>query len=45
VAIGITGSPLAPTWYVMGGLVLSIVAVARIPGQRHVDLDAQRKPA
>ncbi|OLL33627.1 MFS transporter [Burkholderia sp. SRS-W-2-2016] len=40
-----TGSPLAPVWYVMAGLALSIVAVACIPGQRHVDLDAQRKPA
>lgn len=43
--IDITGSPLSPTYYVMGGLALSIIAVARIPGQRHVDLDAQRKPA
>lgn len=40
-----TGSPLAPTYYVMGGLALSIVAVACIPGKRHADLDAQRKPA
>jgi MFS family permease len=40
-----TGSPLAPTYYVMGGLALSIVAVACIPGRRHVDLDAQRKTA
>ena len=40
-----TGSPLAPTYYVMGGLALSIVALACIPGQRHADLDAQRKPA
>lgn len=40
-----TGSPLAPTYYVMGGLVLSIAAVACIPGQRHADLDARRKPA
>jgi MFS family permease len=43
--IDTTGSPLAPTYYVMGGLALSIVAVACIPGKRHVDLDAQRKPA
>ncbi|SMG35107.1 MFS transporter [Paraburkholderia susongensis] len=43
--ISTTGSPLAPTWYVMAGLALSIVAVACIPGQRHVDLDAQRKAA
>lgn len=43
--IDMTGSPLAPTWYVMGGLALSIVAVACIPGQRHADLDARRKPA
>jgi MFS family permease len=40
-----TGSPLAPTYYVMGGLALSIVAVACMPGKRHVDLDAQRKTA
>ncbi|OAJ60438.1 MFS transporter [Paraburkholderia ginsengiterrae] len=43
--IDMTGSPLAPTYYVMGGLALSIVAVACIPGQRHADLDARRKPA
>lgn len=43
--INTTGSPLAPTYYVMGGLALSIVAVACIPGKRHVDLDAQRKAA
>ncbi|MFB9124831.1 MFS transporter [Paraburkholderia dipogonis] len=43
--IDTTGSPLAPTYYVMGGLALSIVAVACIPGQRHADLDAHRKPA
>jgi hypothetical protein len=40
-----TGSPLAPTYYVMSGLTLSIVAVACIPGKRHADLDARRKPA
>lgn len=38
-------SPLAPTWYVMGGLAVSIVAVACVPAQRHADLDARRKPA
>jgi MFS family permease len=43
--IKITGSPLAPTYYVMAGLALSIVAVACIPGKRHADLDAHRKPA
>ena len=43
--INATGSPLAPTYYVMGGLALSIVAVACIPGKRHADLDARRKPA
>jgi MFS transporter, MHS family, proline/betaine transporter len=43
--IAVTGSPLAPTYYVMGGLALSIVAVACMRGERHVDLDAQRKPA
>jgi len=40
-----TGSALAPTYYVMAGLVLSIVAIACVPGQRHVDLDARRKAA
>ena len=40
-----TGSPLAPTYYVMAGLTLSIIAVACIPAMRHVDLDARRKPA
>jgi MFS transporter, MHS family, proline/betaine transporter len=40
-----TGSPLAPTYYVMGGLLLSIIAVACIPAMRHADLDARRKPA
>lgn len=40
-----TGSPLAPTYYVMAGLAASITAVACMPGQRHVDLDARRKPA
>ncbi|WJF90457.1 MFS transporter [Paraburkholderia bonniea] len=39
-----TGSPLAPTYYVMAGLALSLVAIACIPAQRHVDLDAQRQP-
>ncbi|HWT36180.1 MAG TPA: MFS transporter [Paraburkholderia sp.] len=39
-----TGSPLAPTYYVMCGLVLSIVAVACMPAKRHADLDAMRKP-
>ncbi|SOE65133.1 Predicted arabinose efflux permease, MFS family [Burkholderia sp. OK233] len=43
--INTTGSPLAPIYYVMGGLALSIVAVACIPGKRHADLDARRKPA
>jgi MFS family permease len=43
--INTTGSPLAPIYYVMGGLALSIVAVACIPGKRHADLDAHRKPA
>ncbi|MEM5438061.1 MFS transporter [Paraburkholderia diazotrophica] len=40
-----TGSPLAPTYYVMCGLALSIFAVACVPAQRHADLDAMRKPA
>jgi MHS family proline/betaine transporter-like MFS transporter len=40
-----TGSPLAPTYYVMAGLALSIVALAYTPGMRHADLDARRKHA
>jgi MFS transporter, MHS family, proline/betaine transporter len=40
-----TGSPLAPTYYVMAGLALSIAAVACVPAQRHADLDARRKAA
>lgn len=40
-----TDAPLAPTYYVMGGLAISIVAVACIPAMRHADLDARRKPA
>ena len=39
-----TGSPLAPTYYVMCGLALSIVSVACMPAKRHADLDAMRKP-
>jgi len=39
-----TGSPLAPTYYVMCGLALSIVAIACVPAKRHADLDAMRKP-
>ena len=35
-----TGSPLAPTWYVMAGLALSIVAIAFVPA-RNADLDAR----
>ena len=40
-----TGSPLAPTYYVMTGLALSIIALACTPGMRHADLDARRKHA
>jgi hypothetical protein len=29
----------------MAGLAISIAAVARVPAQRHADLDARRKPA
>lgn len=43
--INTTGSPLAPTYYVMSGLALSIIAIACIPAKRHADLDARRKPA
>jgi MHS family proline/betaine transporter-like MFS transporter len=35
-----TGTPLAPTYYVMGGLALSFVAVAFVPA-RSADLDAR----
>ncbi|SAL43165.1 general substrate transporter [Caballeronia udeis] len=37
-----TGLPLAPTFYVMAGIVLSIIAVAFIPSARHVDVDKAR---
>ncbi|WP_250452482.1 MFS transporter [Caballeronia sp. ATUFL_M2_KS44] len=40
--IRITGSPLAPTFYVMAGLVISLVAVACIPAARHADVDEAR---
>lgn len=36
-----TGSPLAPTYYVMGGLAVSFVAVVFVPA-RSADLDARR---
>ncbi|WP_179402890.1 MFS transporter [Burkholderia guangdongensis] len=36
-----TGSPFAPTYYVMGGIAVSIVAVAFVPA-RSADLDARR---
>jgi MFS family permease len=39
-----TGTPLAPTYYVMAGLALSIVAVAFVPA-RSADLDSGRRPA
>jgi MFS family permease len=40
-----TGLPLAPTFYVMAGLAISIVAVAFVPAGRCVDLDAAKRPA
>jgi MFS family permease len=40
--IKVTGSPLAPTFYVMAGIALSIIAVAFIPSARHVDVDEAR---
>lgn len=40
--IRVTESQLAPTFYVMGGLVLSLVVVACIPGTRHADVDEAR---
>jgi MFS transporter, MHS family, proline/betaine transporter len=42
--IKVTGSPLAPTYYVMLGIVLSIIAVACVPATRHTDLDPTRTP-
>jgi MFS family permease len=38
-----TGSQLAPTFYVMTGLVLSLVAIACIPATRPVDVDEARQ--
>ncbi|SAL44070.1 general substrate transporter [Caballeronia sordidicola] len=40
--IKVTGSPLAPTFYVMAGIVLSLVAIAFIPSARHADVDEAR---
>ena len=40
--IKVTGSPLAPTFYVMTGIALSIIAVAFIPAARHADVDEAR---
>ncbi|KND59563.1 Permease of the major facilitator superfamily [Candidatus Burkholderia verschuerenii] len=37
--IRVTGSQLAPTFYVMAGIVLSLIAVACIPATRHADVD------
>ncbi|MDR5855689.1 MFS transporter [Caballeronia sp. LZ062] len=37
--IRVTGSQLAPTFYVMAGVVLSLIAVAAIPATRHADAD------
>jgi MFS transporter, MHS family, proline/betaine transporter len=37
--IRVTGSQLAPTFYVMVGVVLSLIAVACIPATRHADVD------
>jgi MFS transporter, MHS family, proline/betaine transporter len=34
-----TGTPLAPTFYVMGGIVLTLIAVACTPAVRHADVD------
>ncbi|BBP97559.1 MFS transporter [Burkholderia sp. SFA1] len=40
--IRVTESQLAPTFYVMGGIVLSLIAVAWIPSTRHADVDEAR---
>lgn len=40
--IRVTHSQLAPTFYVMAGLVLSLIAVAYIPATRHADVDEAR---
>ncbi len=37
-----TGSQLSPTFYVMAGLVLSLIAVACILATRHADVDEAR---
>jgi MHS family proline/betaine transporter-like MFS transporter len=37
-----TGSPLAPTFYVMAGIVLSLISIAFIPSARHADVDEAR---
>ncbi|MDR5751928.1 MULTISPECIES: MFS transporter [unclassified Caballeronia] len=38
-----TGSQLAPTFYVMAGIALSLIAVACIPAARRVDVDEARE--
>jgi MFS family permease len=38
-----TESQLAPTFYVMAGIALSLIAVACIPATRHVDVDEARE--
>ncbi|SAK38960.1 general substrate transporter [Caballeronia fortuita] len=40
--IRVTEAQLAPVFYVMGGLVLSLIAVACIPATRHADVDEAR---
>ncbi|SAL85097.1 general substrate transporter [Caballeronia arvi] len=40
--IRVTESQLAPTFYVMGGLALSLIAVSCIPATRHADVDEAR---
>ncbi|WP_061164780.1 MFS transporter [Caballeronia temeraria] len=40
--IRVTESQLAPTFYVMAGLTLSLIAVACIPATRHADVDEAR---
>jgi MFS family permease len=41
--INTTESQLAPTFYVMAGIALSLIAVACIPATRHVDVDEARE--
>jgi MHS family proline/betaine transporter-like MFS transporter len=36
--IGRTGSPLSPTWYVIGAAIVSTLVIARLPETAHKEL-------